>query len=251
MIRHFFESFLSDEKEYGRAERYWRNLWDQVLGAEDQADQWRAPWLSTTFADGTPFRDGNPIFSAVSPARKLGVRVIQHEPTEDRGELEYWIDSFEGEKGAIRELVLSCALSDEVVRRAAELIRSWVARGEVQSSHRGTCHRGASPHRVAGAKPKACPDHADVSDSAISRMLRTPYFPMQNRRKMRSRMSSVTTAPTTLPSSSIAWRRSIATSSSPPPMSRVSEADRSDPPARARLSRQRAAVLAGRSPSAD
>ena len=40
---------------------------------------------------------------------------------------------------------------------------------------------------------------------------------MQNRWKMRSRMSSVTTAPTTLPSSSIASRSSSATSSSPPP----------------------------------
>ena len=50
------------------------------------------------------------------------------------------------------------------------------------------------------------------------------HFPMQNRRKIRSRMSSVTTAPTTLPSSSTADRRSKATSSSPPPRASASEA---------------------------
>jgi hypothetical protein len=145
MIRHFFESFLNDEEEYERAEGYWLDLWDRIL-EEGQTDQWQAPWLATSFADGTPSRDGNPIFSAVSPARKLGVRVIQHAPTQDQGELEYWIDTFEGEEGPIRELVLSCALSDEVVRRAAELIRSWVARGEVQDpSSRDMPSRGVTP----------------------------------------------------------------------------------------------------------
>ena len=71
---------------------------------------------------------------------------------------------------------------------------------------------------------------------------RPSYLPMQKRRKMRSRMSSVTTAPTTLPSSSTACRRSRATSSSPPPSSRVSDAAWSAWLAWARLSRQRAPV---------
>ena len=55
--------------------------------------------------------------------------------------------------------------------------------------------------------------------------LRHLHLPMQNRWKMRSRMSSVTTVPTTLPSSSIASLRSKATSSSPPPSRRVRDAE--------------------------
>ena len=47
---------------------------------------------------------------------------------------------------------------------------------------------------------------------------------MQKRRKIRSSRSSVTTAPTTRPRSSSAWRRSRATSSSPSPPRRASAA---------------------------
>ena len=59
----------------------------------------------------------------------------------------------------------------------------------------------------------------------------------------------MTMAPTTLPSSSRDCLRSRATSSSPPPRRRVSEAEARARLAWARLSRQRAPVLAGRLPS--
>jgi hypothetical protein len=94
---------------------------------------WQVPWLNTTFADGTPCRDGNPIFSAVCPARRLGVRVIQREPAGNPRELNYWIDTFaQGEPEAIRELVISCVLTEETVVDALDLMNQWITAEEVR-----------------------------------------------------------------------------------------------------------------------
>ena len=71
-------------------------------------------------------RDGNPIFSAVSPTLRRAVRIIQHEPSSDELELEYWLHTFQGDE-AISELVISCALSEQAEREAGELIRAWIA----------------------------------------------------------------------------------------------------------------------------
>ena len=89
------------------------------------------------FANGTPMRDGNPIFSAVSPTLRRAVRIIQHEPSSDELELEHWLDTFQGDE-PISELVISCALSEQVQEKAAGLIRSWIAAGRVGADKNGT-----------------------------------------------------------------------------------------------------------------
>jgi len=71
MAEHLFPHFLSDALEYREAEKLWRHRWLQVVQQAEQAGCWQAPWLNTTFADGTPFQDGNPMFSAICPERQL------------------------------------------------------------------------------------------------------------------------------------------------------------------------------------
>src|SRR5262249_6302418 len=87
----------------------------------------------TAYADGTPFQDGDPIFSAWSPARKLGIRVIQNAPQRQALELDYWSETIgdEWSGGAVRTLDIACALSREASDLAAELILSWLREGRV------------------------------------------------------------------------------------------------------------------------
>ena len=77
MVRHIASDFLKDKRQYHQAERYWRELWDRLVGETGVAEQWSTPWL------GAPLRDGDPMFSAVAPALRRGVHVIQHEPTSE------------------------------------------------------------------------------------------------------------------------------------------------------------------------
>ena len=71
MVQHLFPHFLGDPVEYAKAEAYWRDLWEEVARFAGQQWEWRQPWLRTTYADGTPFRDGDPIFSAWSQSTPL------------------------------------------------------------------------------------------------------------------------------------------------------------------------------------
>jgi hypothetical protein len=130
-----FPDFLEDPKRYSEAEEYWRNLWAKVACSAGQASVWRSPWLTTCFADGTPFRDGNPIFSAVSDQRRLGVRIIQYEADPmDEPAVNWWIDSFgdPAEAGVIRELVVSCAPAVQTEGEVFRLLSGWVSQGAVE-----------------------------------------------------------------------------------------------------------------------
>jgi len=106
---------------------YWRDLWDEMARFAGQQHEWHYPWLRTAYADGTPFRDGDPLFSAWSPSRRLGVRVIQTEPQGDEVELNYWHDVV-GDRwtGEVQTLVISCALSKQAADAARGLILSWM-----------------------------------------------------------------------------------------------------------------------------
>jgi hypothetical protein len=135
MVQHLFPRFLADLAEYSRAEAYWRGLWDELARIAGQQQEWQYPWLQTAYANGTPFRDGDPIFSAWSPARTLGIRVIQNEPQQEGLELDFWSDTVGDEwSGEVRTLVISCALSGEAIALARDLILSWMRHGTVAVS---------------------------------------------------------------------------------------------------------------------
>jgi len=132
MVQPLLADFLNDRRQYGEAERLWRARWEELLRRVGQEAEWVSPWLKTTFADGTPFADGNPIFSAVAPQRRLGVRVIQLEPSEDPPELSFWIDTFaEGEPESIKELVIACVLTPQRLDECLGLMERWITGEEI------------------------------------------------------------------------------------------------------------------------
>jgi hypothetical protein len=123
-----FVNFLHDPAEYAAAERFWRDAFECAARDAGVEGDWATPWLNTRFADGTPFADGNPIFSAWSPGRRLGLRIIQHDPATtpgDRG-FESWVDTFDKDGDGITELVISCVLSESTAGLAMRLIGQWI-----------------------------------------------------------------------------------------------------------------------------
>ncbi len=127
MIEHILPDFMQDDLAYAQAERYWVQLWLQ-LDPDIRGDNgWIQPWFRPLTRS---LGEGNPIFSAVSPARKRGIRIIQFEPTSPRAEIVAYADTFGGpfyDPSAISELVISCALSDVTAAMALSLMRPWIA----------------------------------------------------------------------------------------------------------------------------
>jgi hypothetical protein len=135
MIRSIYPNFLSQPQEYDKAEAVWKDRWQQLLSRAGESQLWKTPWLNSTFADGTPCRDGNPILSSVCTSRRLGVQVIQHDPKDGPDDFVFWTDTFaEGQPQEVRTLVISCVLNDATIQRASELLEDWINRGEVRSS---------------------------------------------------------------------------------------------------------------------
>jgi len=133
MHDYLYPKFLEDAHEYVAAERLWQSRWSDLLRYTPEGHSWKSPWLATAFADGTPMRDGNPIFSAVSPNERLGVRVIQLEPaSNDRG-FSFWVDKFaKDQPEELSELVITYVMTDENLLKALDLIRQWIRFGEIR-----------------------------------------------------------------------------------------------------------------------
>ena len=128
MAEELFPQFLNDTEQYWQAQGYWRDLWQQLLDRTGQAVSWKTPWLREDPADG------NPIFTAVCPGRRLGVRVIQYSPeSADEVDLDWWVDWFGDEKApdGVRELVISCVLSARTVPLVERLLHDWTTNGAV------------------------------------------------------------------------------------------------------------------------
>ncbi|MEH2357003.1 hypothetical protein [Nostoc sp.] len=128
MVKHLFKTFLSNIDDYKASENFWHNLCENILiKHQGQKHGWKI-WLNVHFVDETPFLDGNPIYSLISPDSKKGICINQDEPTTEKIYIGAWMDKFGpiDEGNFIEELVLVCELSEESVQLASELIEAWV-----------------------------------------------------------------------------------------------------------------------------
>ena len=127
-----FPRFLADPQEYHDAERLWVDRWSALVVSLGEVTNWRSPWSQNVFADGTPIRDGNPIFSAICPSRRLGIRVIQLEAVEEESPFTFWLDTFAaGDSEEVNELVVSCILTEETLADSIALMHQWVVEGRI------------------------------------------------------------------------------------------------------------------------
>jgi hypothetical protein len=154
MASFLFPEFLNDPEQYQQAQDLWLRTWNELIAEVGQVPLWQSPFYATTFADGTPCRDGNPIFSAVNPSRRLGVRVIQFEPTHEVEELVSWLDTFAaGEPEEVKELVISCSLSDVTLSKARDLIRQWMTGGSVEAGPGSVWNQSLAPDLTPADRP--------------------------------------------------------------------------------------------------
>jgi hypothetical protein len=149
-----FPDFLRHPGQYDQAQALWAQRWEELVRSAGQADAWESPYYTTTYVDGTACRDGNPIFSAADPVRRLGVRVIQFEPTGETGELASWRNTFaKGEPEEIDELVISCSLTDATMAKAFELMRRWITSGPVDGDLSSAWNQSFSPDLAPADRP--------------------------------------------------------------------------------------------------
>ncbi|HWE38783.1 MAG TPA: hypothetical protein VG406_19700 [Isosphaeraceae bacterium] len=130
MLKYLYKDFLDNVDEYRASEGYWIRRWQEAIDIHSRPG-WSYPWISTGSPD---LLDGNPIFSAFSPSKRRGVRIIQHAPTSQNVEIQAWPDFVGGDfydPDVIQELVISCALSEPAADLAIALIRPWVASGRI------------------------------------------------------------------------------------------------------------------------
>jgi hypothetical protein len=136
MTEILFPDFLTDPQQYKDSEALWHQRWRELVQGVGQTHAWESPWYATTFAGGTPCRDGNPIFSAADPKRKLGIRVIQYEPVGQRGEITFWLNRFaKGQPEEIKELVISCSLTHYTLSMALDFMCQWITRESIRLAH--------------------------------------------------------------------------------------------------------------------
>jgi hypothetical protein len=118
--------FETNRTSYEASIQEWQEVWNSIDRFARELHSWVAPWLDTSM------RDGNPIFSAWSPILHRAVRIIQHG---DASTFAVWRNTFaRGSSHAVDELVIDCALTDEHVRRARDLVVAWL--NQAQLTHR-------------------------------------------------------------------------------------------------------------------
>ena len=123
MIQHLFPDFLENPDSYHRAELYWEDLMNRVLGIRGSHHSWHT-FVPRRYSDGTPFQDGNPIFDSRSPEARRAVRVIQERPDSDSVDVDAYFDRIGPDH--LDELVIRLALSVESGEIAERLIAEWV-----------------------------------------------------------------------------------------------------------------------------
>lgn len=124
-----YPGFLESYRTYQELELFWESLFSRI--AEQNRWSWRS-WMKPTFANGTPFFDGNPIFNAYVPELNRGVRILQVEP-EESGEFSYYPDVVEMEDGhTFQELVISLILTEETQAQAEAAIANWLKGSNVK-----------------------------------------------------------------------------------------------------------------------
>jgi hypothetical protein len=120
--------FARNSDTYTKAQKHWEKLWRKVIATVNADHPWQSPWVNN------PNSDGNPIFSAVCPTLRHGIRIIQEErPGTNENDLDWWIDCFgpKSASDAVRELVISCCPSRENQTEIEALLREWVETGNI------------------------------------------------------------------------------------------------------------------------
>ena len=129
MSAFLFENFLENPKEYDALRLFWVNELNSLVPRGEQYERYAAE----EFQNGVPFRDGNPIFSAINWRANKAVRIVQESP-QDFGE---YYSTFENAirlrrpnfpigRILVKEKVIVLTLTDSTLRRCLIEVQRWL-----------------------------------------------------------------------------------------------------------------------------
>lgn len=127
MVQHLFKDFLKNKKTYIENVNYWQTMASELFVPNKIKAE---AWLETSFANGEPFWDGNPIFHFIVKKQNKAVRIIQEEAENEKVVISAWINNTELDAIEINELVIVLQLSEESKKIALDLIKTWVVSDE-------------------------------------------------------------------------------------------------------------------------
>ncbi|WP_460914689.1 hypothetical protein [Spirosoma areae] len=111
-----YKNFLSDKELYLQNKKFWG---DTIVNLSEVSFE---EWVTTKFANGEDFFDGNPIFSAFYSSLNKAVRIIQLPIDRNIALLRVWLDKVNYNDNSIKELVLVVQPIDKAYNSATSLI---------------------------------------------------------------------------------------------------------------------------------
>jgi hypothetical protein len=117
-----YKNFLSDRDLYSQNVNLWKEIITSLSG-----DRQFEEWVSTKFANGQDFFDGNPIFSALYEQLNKAVRIIQIEKDTYTPELRVWVENVQHDhKPIIKELLIIIQPSNRALESAKSIITAFL-----------------------------------------------------------------------------------------------------------------------------
>lgn len=114
-----FKGYLDDVSCYQRLERYFYDFFCSEAQANGlDVGGFKMPYYNTTFSNGMPFMDGNPIFSAKNEVSGQIVRVVLDE------DMKQFTSYRDKDSGCELVVVGNLELLDEVKEQVSEWIKA-------------------------------------------------------------------------------------------------------------------------------
>lgn len=111
-----FENFLSNKDLYHENQKFWI---DSLTPLSEEVQE---QWVTTEFANGEDFFDGNPIASALYRQSGKAVRIVQTTLDSSRPPINVWLEKVDHHATLIRELVVFIQPNDEAFHKAIKVI---------------------------------------------------------------------------------------------------------------------------------
>jgi hypothetical protein len=114
-----FDEYLNDEQCYVELEQYLLNRFFLECDANGvELKKFKAPFYNTTFSNGTPFREGNPIFSARNEVAGTILRIVLDEDTDSL------VSYRDKDMGCELVIIARIASLEDITKKMAEWVRS-------------------------------------------------------------------------------------------------------------------------------
>jgi hypothetical protein len=114
-----FNDYLNNEQCYIELERYlYDRFFVECKAGEQELTKFKAPFYNTTFSNGTPFRKGNPIFSARNEVSGTILRIVLDEDTDSL------VSYRDKHMGCELVIIAKVAILEHITKEMAEWLRS-------------------------------------------------------------------------------------------------------------------------------